>query len=256
METLHQKLQAEGVSVLIIDVNESQAVAKEWADGHKLTFPVLLDTLGEVSTSFAPEGVLPELPRDQIPIGSNILIDREGRIQFYTLLDTKNFDARLVGLKAKLKALMNAESEESSPTEEPVESGVVTLDPPELVRLRKGGSATATISFTIAEGYHVLADDGGVPALVPMRIDLDSEAGISLGRLGYPASEPLELLGSELTFGVYHGSVASRVSIWANSDAELGERTVGGRLVFQSCNDRSCFPPDSLPVSIPVLIVE
>ena len=55
--------------------------------------PVLLDLDGEVAVRYAPAGVLPDLPRDQVPIASNLIIDREGRIQFYTLLDSANFDA-------------------------------------------------------------------------------------------------------------------------------------------------------------------
>jgi hypothetical protein len=53
--------------------------------------------------------VLPDLPRDQIPIASNLIIDREGRIQFYSLLDSRNFDAKLIALKARLDEPLEAE---------------------------------------------------------------------------------------------------------------------------------------------------
>ena len=39
-------------------------------------------------------------------IAGNLIIDKAGTIQFYSLLDSMNFDARLVGLKAKLDALL------------------------------------------------------------------------------------------------------------------------------------------------------
>jgi peroxiredoxin len=72
----------------------------------KFTFPVLLDTEGSVSTSYAPEGVLPDLPRDQVPIASNLIIDDEGKIRFYSLLDSANFDAKLVLLRERLEKLL------------------------------------------------------------------------------------------------------------------------------------------------------
>lgn len=62
-----------------------------------------------MSSSYAPEGVLPDLPRDQIPIASNLIIDRDGRIQFYLLLDSRNFDAKLVALTKRLDELLEAE---------------------------------------------------------------------------------------------------------------------------------------------------
>ena len=93
----------------MIDVLEPQALAHSWAEQNGLSVPVLLDLDGEVSASFAPEGVLPELPRNQVPIASNLIIDREGRIQFYELLDSRNFDAQLIRVKARLDELIAEE---------------------------------------------------------------------------------------------------------------------------------------------------
>ena len=72
------------------------------------TFPVLLDEDGSVAASYAPEGVLPDLPRDQVPIASNIIVDKDGKIQFYSLLDSRNFDAKLIALKERLNGLLAA----------------------------------------------------------------------------------------------------------------------------------------------------
>jgi peroxiredoxin len=93
----------------VIDVKEDEKKAAEWAKQLEWSVPVLLDTDGKVAESYAPEGVLPDLPRDQVPIASNLIIDREGRIQFYSLLDSKNFDAKLVALTARLDELLEAE---------------------------------------------------------------------------------------------------------------------------------------------------
>lgn len=50
--------------------------------------------------------MLPELPRDQVPIASNLIIDDEGKICFYSLLDTTSFDAKLVILRGRLEELL------------------------------------------------------------------------------------------------------------------------------------------------------
>ncbi len=70
------------------------------------TFPVLLDEDGTVAATYAPENVLPDLARDQVPIASNLIIDKDGKLQFYALLDSVNFDAKLVALQEKLDALL------------------------------------------------------------------------------------------------------------------------------------------------------
>ena len=94
---------------MVIDVLEAKKVATAWTEKVEWTIPVLMDLDGAVSTLYAPEGVLPDLPRDQIPIASNLIIDREGNIQFYSLLDSRNFDAQLIALQARLDELLAEE---------------------------------------------------------------------------------------------------------------------------------------------------
>jgi len=94
------------VEVIVIDVLESKELAASWAEKMSYTVPILLDGDGSVSATYAPDGVQPDLPRDQVPIAGNLIVDKAGTIQFYSLLDSVNFDARLAGLKAKLDALL------------------------------------------------------------------------------------------------------------------------------------------------------
>jgi peroxiredoxin len=85
---------------------ESRATAAGWASTHGFGLPVLLDADGKVAERYAPKDAQPDLPRNQVPIASNLIIDPQGRIRFYTLLDSVNFDAKLVALTARLEELL------------------------------------------------------------------------------------------------------------------------------------------------------
>ncbi len=106
MEALWQKYKSRNVQVFIINVKESVEVAARWADKLELTFPVLMDTDGKVAASFAPPDLLPDLARDEVSIASNLIIDPEGKIQFFSLLDSRNFDTRLIALTKRLIDLL------------------------------------------------------------------------------------------------------------------------------------------------------
>ncbi|MEX2569349.1 MAG: peroxiredoxin family protein [Cyclobacteriaceae bacterium] len=107
LEQLNQDYRDKNVKVLIIDVKEPKDLVKtKLKDRFNLTFPVLLDSDGSVAASFAPDDVLPDLARDEVMLASNILIDPDGKIKFFSLLDSKNFDAKLVDLKANLDELL------------------------------------------------------------------------------------------------------------------------------------------------------
>jgi peroxiredoxin len=94
--------------VLVIDVLESREDTQKYTERSQFTFPVLLDTDGAVATRYCPEGVQPDLKPEQVPIASNLIIDSDGTIRFYSLLDTMKFDAKLVSLKQRLVQLLSS----------------------------------------------------------------------------------------------------------------------------------------------------
>lgn len=51
------------------------------------------------------------MPRDQVPIASNLILDEKGRIGFYSLLDSANFDAKVVQLRERLDQLLSGQDE-------------------------------------------------------------------------------------------------------------------------------------------------
>jgi peroxiredoxin len=107
LENLYKTYRDKGVDVFIVDVREDRALVEKSFAKFGFSFPVLLDEDGAVSTRYAPEGVQPDLARYEVPLASNLIIDREGKIRFYSLLNTASFDARLTKLKEKLDALLN-----------------------------------------------------------------------------------------------------------------------------------------------------
>jgi peroxiredoxin len=90
----------------VIDVKEPRTTVAAWVKQIKYTFPVLLDPDGKISATYAPPGVQPDLARDQVPIASNLIIDKDGKVRFYSLLDSAHFDAKLLALIGRLDQLL------------------------------------------------------------------------------------------------------------------------------------------------------
>lgn len=107
LETLYQSYKDKGVQVFIIDVKESKDLVSQTFRRFNFSFPVLLDEDGKVATAYAPAGVLPDLARDEVVLASNLIIDREGKIRFYSLLNTTSFDAKLISARKKLDELLS-----------------------------------------------------------------------------------------------------------------------------------------------------
>ncbi|NMM48576.1 peroxiredoxin family protein [Marinigracilibium pacificum] len=107
LEKLSQEYASKNVKVFIIDVKEPLDLVKmKLQDKFNFSFPILLDSDGKVAASFAPDVVLPDLARDEVMLASNLIIDPNGQIQFMSLLDSKNFDAKLIALQKRLDELL------------------------------------------------------------------------------------------------------------------------------------------------------
>ena len=226
---------------------EPPLVVAGWARKAGFAFPVLLDADGSVAESYAPAGVLPDLPRNQVVIASNLLIDRAGRIQFFSLLDSANFDARLVALRAKLDELLGDPGRESA-------RASLTLAPSAPLPLKPGGRAQARIDVTVEEGFYVQANPASEPHLVPLRLDLRGDAAIDVGRAVYPPGRRHRLRGAASDLSVYEGSFAVKVPVAASPTAEAGEFLLRGALHYQACNDRLCLRPAMVPVELLVRV--
>ena len=224
---------------------EPEATARAWAERWEFTFPVLLDADGKVAESYAPAGVLPDLPRSQVPIASNLIIDPEGRIRFYTLLDSANFDARLAALRVRLDELLA----EPRPASAEAGPAVVTLEPPPPVELTPGRPAPVRLRFRIAPGFHVQANPVRETFLVPLTLEMAAADGVRAGSIQYPPGRPYRLPGSNRDLSVYGDPVELTVPL-------IADRTVAaagvleGVLRYQACNERVCLRPASVPVKL------
>jgi len=69
VEQLHRELTPRGLSILAVDIQESQSAVAAWVKEKKVTIPILLDADGEVTRQ---DGV--------IATPTAFLIDREGRL--------------------------------------------------------------------------------------------------------------------------------------------------------------------------------
>ncbi len=108
LEQLYKTYLQRDVQVFIIDVKEGKDLVTKSLQKFNFSFPMLLDEDGAVSARYAPDGVQPDLARDEVPLASNLIIDKEGKIRFYSLLNTTSFDAKLTKLNQKLEELLAA----------------------------------------------------------------------------------------------------------------------------------------------------
>jgi peroxiredoxin len=68
----YNQFKDKGVQVLAVDVSESELVVNQFADRHKLDFPIVIDKDGQVQTAYGIN-----------PLPATFLIDKDGKVIKY-----------------------------------------------------------------------------------------------------------------------------------------------------------------------------
>lgn len=72
MENQYKEFKDNGVTILAVNVGESDLAVQKFADKHNLTFPILKDTDGQVQTAYKIS-----------PLPATYMIDKDGKVVKY-----------------------------------------------------------------------------------------------------------------------------------------------------------------------------
>jgi hypothetical protein len=132
----------------------------------------------------------------RVPIASNLIHRPREKIRFYTLLDSANFDARLIALRAHgstscWERAMIAPLLLALATAARSPPAVVTVAEPGELRVVAGGRAEARLVVTIEKGFKIQANPASNPFLVPATLELEADRARSPRGSEVPARQAL-----------------------------------------------------------------
>jgi peroxiredoxin len=107
LRELAQDYAGRGVRVIAIGIDEPEADYRAYVARMPMDMPILRDEGGATAIRYTPPGAQPEIEdRKKVLVTSNLVIDRRGRIRFFTMVDTVHFDARLVHVRRAVDQLL------------------------------------------------------------------------------------------------------------------------------------------------------
>lgn len=90
-----------------IDIKEDDAGYKQYLAKARMPMRVLRDATGNVTSTYTPPNAQPSIKdRSTVLVTSNVVVDPEGKIRFFTMVDTVHFDSRLVHARRAIDALL------------------------------------------------------------------------------------------------------------------------------------------------------
>jgi thioredoxin:protein disulfide reductase len=125
----------------------------------------------------------------------------------------------------------------------------LTIAPVPTVRTHKGATATVTFKAVLPPGYHANSNTPTDAYLIPLTLKWTG-GPLQADGITYPKPSEEKYSFSEKPLSVVTGEFAITTKFKVPADAPNGSSAQNGTLRYQACNDRMCFAPKTVPVSV------
>jgi DsbC/DsbD-like thiol-disulfide interchange protein len=127
----------------------------------------------------------------------------------------------------------------------------LAVTPPEQITVKRGASATVKVTAALSDGFHLNSHTPAEDFLIPLTLKW-TPGPVVPGEVAYPKPQMVKVPFQEKPLSVLTGKFELSTPFKVPADAPVGPTTVTGKLRYQACNDKSCFPPKTLDVKVPV----
>jgi thioredoxin:protein disulfide reductase len=106
-----------------------------------------------------------------------------------------------------------------------------------------GSPVRAALQVRIPERFHVQSDAPRDPTLIPTVLTVDEPAGVQVAEIVFPTATEFEQIGQSQPLLVFEHEFTIGVQFDVADTVPTGRMEVPGRLRYQACDDRLCYPP-------------
>jgi Disulphide bond corrector protein DsbC len=125
----------------------------------------------------------------------------------------------------------------------------MTVVAPPTVKAKKGSVAMVSVKAVLPPGYHANSSTPSDTYLIPLTLKW-SQGPLQPDGITYPKPAMEKYSFSDKPLSVVTGEFSITTKFKVPADASTGAGAQNGTLKYQACNDRMCFAPKTLPVTI------
>lgn len=129
---------------------------------------------------------------------------------------------------------------------------VMTADAARL-SVKRGEDAEYRLKLRLPEGCHTNSHQPSDPDLIPLRVTWNP-GPLEPRESVFPKPHMEKYSFSEKPLSVFSGEFEIVTKFSRKPTAMPGPAMLSGKVRYQACNDRMCFPPRNIDVKVPVLL--
>ncbi len=108
------------------------------------------------------------------------------------------------------------------------------------------------IPLSVEPGYHVNSDKPSEDYLIPLKLTWDkTSTALVGGTIVYPKATQEKYDFDEKPLSVFTGNFDLTASFKVAPNAPAGPGVATGKLQYQACSSKACYPPKKVDISVP-----
>src|SRR6516162_8661085 len=129
-------------------------------------------------------------------------------------------------------------------------SGYLTVGRASTVSGKRNASVEARIPVSVLPGFHVNSNKPSEEYLIPLKLTWTATGALEPGAIVYPKPTEEKYEFAEKPLSVLTGSFDIVANFKVAANASAGPGSAAGKLRYQACNNRACFPPKTVDVKV------
>jgi AhpC/TSA family protein/cytochrome c biogenesis DsbD-like protein len=250
LQNAKQRFEAQGIKIAAVSY-DSPAILRDFADRHKIEFPLLADPFSSLIRSFKVLNAEADGMTKGMAHPGFYYIDSEGVIR------DKYFEVNYADRFTPNNVIGKLFPELTEEVSQKVEAPHLQLTLAQSDRtVAPGSRVTLTAEIELPLGVHVYSP--GVAGYKPIQLVLRKSGGIQLEPVTYPSSKTLYLEAIKEQVPVFEGKfritqdvtvIPSLAGDGIRAVFSVGKTlSIAGELQYQACDATICYPPMSVPV--------
>jgi hypothetical protein len=127
----------------------------------------------------------------------------------------------------------------------------LTVGQPQKVAGKRNAAVQTKIPVSILAGFHVNSNTPSDEYLIPLTVTWTSLGALEGGQVTFPKPSQEKYEFADKPLSVFTGNIELTASFKVSANAPAGPGIAAGKLRYQACNNRACFPPKTVEISVP-----
>ena len=127
---------------------------------------------------------------------------------------------------------------------------MLSVAPPSTVAAKRKAAVEVRLAVTLAPGYHANSNTPSEDYLIPLKLTW-SPGPLNSAEVAYPKPQMEKYSFSPQPISVFTGKFDLVTRFQVAPGAAPGPGVMTGKLRYQACNDKACFPPKTVEVRLP-----